>query len=354
MTTRTLNFSRAKRMFLLALMLACFCLPAQAKRKDIVIMKNDDHFTGEIKRLQNGLLYIETDYVASNIGVDWNQVKSVQSTATYQVVLTSGRRLQGIIGEQPGENGKTQEFSIRDSNNEVKVLSADVVSLEITKPTFIRQLTGSIDVGYSFSSGNSQSSLNVDTNAAYQTPTWGATAAFDATFGGQTGATQTNREDLQGTYSRYLNRNSFIAGIGDLLHSSQQDLDLRATVGGGYGRYFKRTTNTSFSWLGGVVYTHELFNASANNFSDSNMEAVIGLQYNTIRFKFGDLSSQLLVFPGLTIPGRLRLTTNNSLSIKLTNNFRVSFTFWDNFDNKPPTTARKNELGISSGIGWSF
>jgi hypothetical protein len=79
-----------------------------------------------------------------------------------------------------------------------------------------------------------------------------------------------------------------------------------------------------------------------------------GLQYNYVRFNFGDFNSQLLTFPGLTDTGRVRLKTNNSLTIKLRNNFHLAFTFWDNFDSGPPPTAKKNELGISTGIGWSF
>ncbi|HKM90642.1 MAG TPA: hypothetical protein VJX29_08505 [Candidatus Acidoferrales bacterium] len=47
--------------FLLAALFACPCSPAQAKRQDVVIMNNGDHFTGQVKSLQNGLLYVETD-----------------------------------------------------------------------------------------------------------------------------------------------------------------------------------------------------------------------------------------------------------------------------------------------------
>jgi hypothetical protein len=50
----------------------------------------------------------------------------------------------------------------------------------------------------------------------------------------------------------------------------------------------------------------------------------------------------------------IRATTNNSLVIKLTNNFHFTLSFWDNYDSRPPTTAKKNELGLSSAIGWAF
>jgi len=61
MILRILAFSRASRFLFVPLFAAWLCFPAQAKRKDLVVMNNGDHFTGEVKRLENGLLYVETD-----------------------------------------------------------------------------------------------------------------------------------------------------------------------------------------------------------------------------------------------------------------------------------------------------
>lgn len=317
-------------------------------------MNNGDRFTGEVKRLQNGSLYVETDYVSGSIALDWNQVQSVQSTAIYQIVMNNGRRVEGKIEKESGQKLGAADFLIREATEEVRVSSATVASIESTKSTFLRKLQGSIDFGYTFSSGNSQSTLNVDTSGAYKTPRWEVATSFDSTFSGQSGASKTNREDSQTTLTKFLGRNSFVEGLSGFLHSSQQDLTLRATLGGGYGRYLKRTTSSSFSWVGGAVYVKESFDTTAGAPSQQNLEGVVGLKYNSIRFNFGQFDSHILAFPGLTDAGRLRVTTNNSLTLKLKNNFHLSFTFWDNFDSQPPPTARKNELGISTGIGWSF
>jgi hypothetical protein len=131
-------------------------------------------------------------------------------------------------------------------------------------------------------------------------------------------------------------------------------LILRTILGGGYGRYLKRTTNSNLYWLGGIVFANESFDTTAGRPTNQNLEAVVGLQYNFVRFNFGEFDSQVLTFPGVTDAGRVRLTTNNLLTIKLRNNFHLAFTFWDNFDSRPPMTAKRNELGVSSGIGWSF
>ena len=102
------------------------------------------------------------------------------------------------------------------------------------------------------------------------------------------------------------------------------------------------------------MFANEAFATRAGRPTDQNLEATAGLEYSNIRFNFGEFDSQVQAFPGLTDAGRIRIKTNNVVTIKLRNNFRLNFTFWDNFDSQPPPTARKNELGMSSGIGWSF
>jgi putative salt-induced outer membrane protein YdiY len=348
------KFPGAIRIFVFLLVAACLCSSAQAQRKDVIIMNNGDHFTGEIKRLQNGLLFITTDYASGNVGLDWNQVQSVQSTATYRIVLNNGQRLVGKIEKVPDGAATSEDFRIREATEEVQVPSAVVVTVDSSKPTFWRQLQGGVNFGYSYSSGNSQYTFDANTSAAYKTPKWEAATSFGSTFGGQSGASKTNREDLQGLFTYFLNRNSFVPILTDFLHSSQQNLTLRSTLGGGYGRYIKRTTSSNFAWLGGIVYTHESFDTIAGQPADQNMEAFAGLEYNFVRFNFGEFDSQVRVFPGLTDPGRVRMVTNNSLTISLRNNFNLNFSIWDNYDSRPPVTAKKNELGISSGIGWSF
>src|SRR6266478_6053812 len=115
MTTPILAFPSVSRFFLLVPLLAFLCCPALARRQDVVVMNNGDHFTGQVKRLKNGLLFIETDYASGNIGLDWDQVQSVQSTATFQIVLNNGQRLEGKSEKRSGEKAKSEDFVIREA-----------------------------------------------------------------------------------------------------------------------------------------------------------------------------------------------------------------------------------------------
>jgi len=343
-------------MLLLAILVALVCSPvwAKVKRHDVVIMKNGDHLTGDVKKLENGVLYIETDYFSGSIGLDWLQVEKLQSTADFQVVLKNGKRSAGKIEKVPTDEAQGKDLVVHLPSGEVRAAAQDVVTIESQKQNFWRQLTGAIDFGVDFTSGNTQTSLSSDASANYLTTKWMAGGSFTSSFSGQSGGSKTNLLEVQTLDGLFMSRNSFLAGLGDLLHSSQQDLTLRATLGGGYGRYLVRTDHNSLVWLAGAVYTHENFGSGSSQASDQNVEGLLGLQYQMFRFDRYSMQSQLFVYPGFSDSGRIRTTTKTTFSVKLTNNFHTDFSFWDNFDSSPPSNAKRNELGVSNSIGWTF
>jgi putative salt-induced outer membrane protein YdiY len=328
--------------------------PAKVNRHDIIIMKNGDRLTGEVKKLEGGVLYVSTDYFSGSVGLDWSLVDKVETTAEFQVTLANGERLAGVIAKVPAKDSTEKDFSVREGGVEKTVSSTDVVDVETQKSTFWRQLTGSIDFGYSFTSGNNQSSLSSDANVTYTTTKWGAGVGYNSSFSGQSGGTTTNIFEVQAFGTRFLSRNSLLIGLSDFLHSSQQDLNLRTTLGGGYGRYIKRTNRNTLRWIAGADYTRAIYQSAATQPAQQDLEMLLGIQFQYFHFDRYSLQSQLLVFPGLTDWGRVRLTTNNTFSMKLSNNFRWNFSFWDNFDSRPPLNASKNATGLSTGLGWNF
>jgi putative salt-induced outer membrane protein YdiY len=330
---------------------ACF---GKVSRHDTIIMKNGDRFTGEVKRLEQGILYIETDYFSGSVGVDWAQVEKIESMAIYQVILSGGKRLSGTISKVESEAAPNHDFKVHSPAGDMPISSTDVVQIESQKPTFWRQLKGSIDFGYDFTSGNNQSSLSADANAVYAAQHWAAGASFTASYSGQTGGTTTNISETQFFGERFLNRNSFVLGLSDFLHSSQQDLQLRTTLGGGYGRYLKRTNQNELRWVIGVDYSQASYQSGVLEPVQKNAELLLGVQYQLFHFDRYSLNSQTLVFPGLSDFGRVRFTTNDTLSVKLSNNFYWNFSFWDNFDSRPPLNAQRNATGLSTGLGWKF
>jgi putative salt-induced outer membrane protein YdiY len=337
----------------LHILTAAPCL-AKVKRHDIIIMKNGDRLTGEVKRLEQGVLYVQTDYFSGSVGLDWLQVEKVESKATFQIVLSDGKRLIGTISKVESRAAPGKDVIVSADGIEVPIPATDVVQIDSQKQSFWRQLKGSINLGYNYTSGNNQSSLSSAADAEYDTAHWAAGSSYTASYSGQTGGTSTNLFEVQSFAQRFLNRNSLLLGITDFLHSSQQDLELRSTLGGGYGRYFIRNNQVQWKWLIGTDFTRASYQSGQAQPTQQNAELLLGTEYDLFHFDRYTLQAQLLVFPGISDAGRVRFTTNDTFGIKLSNNFRLNFSFWDNFDSRPPLNAKKNAQGISTGVGWTF
>src|SRR5438477_2743404 len=99
------------RIALLVLFLS-YAYPLLAKRKDdVVVMKNGDKFTGEIKSLQYGELIFKSDYMKDSVHLDWKRVETLQSQDKYIVSLGDGHRVMGTIRRTTVNEGK-QQFTI--------------------------------------------------------------------------------------------------------------------------------------------------------------------------------------------------------------------------------------------------
>ena len=330
--------------------------PLFAKRKDdVVVMENGDRFTGEIQGLQRGELLFKSDYMADSVHLDWKRVKRLESKDTYIVTLQSGKRVIGKIAEAAGAAG--EEFQVLADGGTVRVKSQQVIAIRHREVSFWNQLTGSVNYGLSFSSGSSgNSSINSSLGAsvAYYAAKNSVTLSTTSQFDSQSNATNTNRFTFDSRYGHQITERLFAGGIIALLKSNQQDLDLRASFGGVFGRKLLQSNRTSLLLLGGAVYSHERYFPQAGSAPSSNGEALVGLTFSTFRFKKVDMNSQTLVFPSISDPGRVRVGSQSNLEIELLRNFFWNFQFYENFDSRPPVVAPRNDLGVTTSLGWKF
>ena len=326
-----------------------------AERRDVVVMKNGDRITGKIKKLDHGQLFIEPPYVVSPIPVDWLQVDRIESTAKFQLEMSGGKRLVGTIQKIPTKDNPKRDFVIENGGVETRVLASDVVAFQSQKSTFWKQLKGSVNLGASYVSGSTATSVNLDADTSYNTTKFQVGGALSSNYSSQSGANSSNRQDLSSTSSIYLSRHAFVGSFLDFLTSDQQSLDLRQTYGGGYGRYFIRTNNTQFSWLGGLVYVKEAYSPESGlNPRDQNLEGLLELNYDWFRFNTSELSTSLQIFPGLSDAGRVRSNLNAMYSINFTHDIVLRLNVFDTFDNRPPENALKNQFGVSTTFGLTF
>ncbi len=343
-----------KRRTLVALTLLVTCPLFAKRRDDVVIMTNGDKFTGEIKSLQYGELIFKSEYMKDPVYLDWKRVKSLESKDTFIISLTNGKRLTGLVGKDKGSED-SKDFKIIVGESAVEVTAADVIAIGQREARFWNQLTGSIDYGFGFASGNKQTNSSLGADVAFRTARNSVQLATTSQFGSQTNAKNTNRFTFDSQYDRLLTERWFAAGLFSLLRSNQQDLTLRSTYGGAFGRKLVQTDRTSLTVLGGAALSHESYIPQPGTEPiHNNAESLLGVTFSTFRFRTLNLRSQTLLFPSLSDPGRLRVSSQSGLRIELIRNFNWNFDLYENYDTRPPISAPKNDLGITTSVGWTF
>ena len=343
------------RLAILLLVVLGITTPGLARRKDdVVVMKNGDRFTGEIKGLEHGELSFKASYMKESVALNWQDVAFVASSDRFIVTLTSGERLDGVLETANIPNENISQIQLDVAGKQMTVPQREVIGLKQRETGFWSQLNGSADLGFTYTSGNDSSDLSAATEAQYETHKYMVGLAITSQFS-KSSAQSTNRYTLNNQNLRMLTPKWFVGSYIDLLKSEQQKLDLRSTWGGGLGRYIFQTPTTSLTAMLGVVYTHERYFESASGEPiRSNGEMLVGLKFSTFRFKTMEVSSSTGVFPSLTDLGRLRIGTQTSVKFELVKDLYLGIRLYENFDSKPPVNAPRNDLGITTSLGWKF
>ena len=355
MTMRSFKVPASLHLLLLALFLLSDSLAFAKRKDDQVVMKNGDKFTGEIKSLEYGELVFKSDYMEDSVHLDWKEVASLRSQDVYIVSLSNGQRVTGLIDKMSATENHGKEFKILAEGSTIDVAAPDVITIRQREGKFWNQLTGSISYGFGYASDNNATNSSLGADVAFRTAKNAVQLATSSQFSSQTNAQNTNRFTFDSYYARMLNTKWSAIGLFTLLKSNQQNLELRSTYGGGFGRRLLQTDRTSIMAIGGAVYSHENYvPAPGTEPIHNNAEAILGITFSTFRFSRLDLNSQTFVFPSISDPGRLRLSSQSNLKVELVRNFWWNFQFYENYDTRPPVNAPKNDTGVTTSVGWTF
>src|SRR6516165_10820751 len=75
-----------------------FSVPLFARDKtDVLVMKNGDHMTCEVKGLEGGVLFVSFDYIDGTTSVDWSKVERLESKQLFVVRTQGGEVYKGTL-----------------------------------------------------------------------------------------------------------------------------------------------------------------------------------------------------------------------------------------------------------------
>src|SRR5262249_12986779 len=152
------------------------------------------------------------------------------------------------------------------------------------------QLTGNLQSGFSYTSGNGQTQFSASGALGFIGDRYSWNLSDSSVFSDQTEGTRTSRNTASLINQFAIRPKWFALGLVGLETSSQQELDLRTTFGGGVGRFLHRSDRTALVAFGGTVYTHERYSAPPDPSQPgsqiaNNIEGALGVDFSLFRFK---------------------------------------------------------------------
>lgn len=348
------------RAFILAfsLFIAGSVRPLLARDKtDVMVMKNGDRMTCEIKGLYAGVLYVSFDYIDGTASVDWSKVARLESKQLFIVKTENGSLYTGELNTAETDASRPMKIQVVEIPDEQVVLDrSQVVQMVQTSENFWQRFSGEISWGIIYSKGNQSTQYNLGSETAYVRERWNANANFSSTLSSSTGSNTSTRNSLGLSAQRMLPWNHwFYSGLGTFLQSSEQGINLQSTLGGGIGHYFKNTNRASISVLGGIAWQQTNYQSSTVSLGSQNVaSALIAADVRLFKFSKTNLSATVHALPALSEPGRVRFDTNVTYYVKLFSNLSWNVSFYGDWDNRPPPGFSGSDYGSSSGLSWTF
>jgi hypothetical protein len=356
-----MSFNLPLRFKSIVLALALFVLASSTfLRADTVVLKNGDKFSGTAVKLEGGKLTFQTAF-ADAIVIAWDQVTAL--TVGQPLILPTSKGNLSVTSIERTGDGLVVTTTSGPSTltpADVTVLrsAADEAAFEASlHPSWSHAWTGAASVSLALARGNSDTTtFGAGVTAIRPTLTDKSSLYFNTLYsknGNATPSTSANATAGGIRYEHNLNPKLFAFGTGDFYSNALQDLNLRAILGGGVGWHASKTANQTLDVLGGVVWTHESYSATASAPSTVNSFPALDLG-ETYNRKIGTgslFTEQAYIYPDLSSLSKYQFTLNTGFSTKLGKTFSWVTNLSDNYTSFPPSGTKANDVVLTTGLG---
>ncbi len=317
---------------------------------DVVIFKNGDHLTGEVKSLDRGRLRFKTD-ATETISIEWDEVAYLSSEQNIQVETILGTRYLGHLVRSADKFN----IVIETDAGPIKLNNIQVVHMDPIEERGVNRLDGDISAGYNFTKANEVEQLNVGLDLEFRTETRIFSLSFDSVLTDSADNDANQRQSLDLNYRRLLRDRWLLGGNVSLNRNDQLGIDLRTSVGGNGGRIVRQSDHSSLILEAGLMVTREELAGSTGD--QDTLEAIGTIRWDWFRYDTPelDLSTKLEIIPNLSDTGRVRGELDITLKWEMIEDLFWQLEFYDSYDSRPATVgAEKNDYGIISSLGYSF
>ena len=332
--------------------------PALAREKtDVIVMRNGDRFTCEIKSLSADTLYISLDYALGTVSIDWFKVDHLESKQLFVIKTQNGETYSGSLSMPKTEGERPVSLKVLEpAGGPVEIRRDEVAKMEQTSERFWQRFNGSLGMGAIYNKGNQSTQYNLSSDVDYPRERWAAGVSYDSSLSSSLGASTAWRNQVDSSAYHLMGWNNwYYKGIADFLQSSEQGIQLQSTFGGGVGRYLKNTNHTSITVTGGFAYQRIIYQEKLTAApTEDVVSGWLSAQAKLFRFDKTNLTVTASLLPALSDLGRVHFNLNASYYVKLWGNLKFNVSFYGNWDTRPPAGFSSSDYGTSTGLNWTF
>lgn len=333
-------------------MIAATCVLAAARPKtDVIVLKNHDRVTCEIKNLTRGKLEVKTDSM-DKVYVEWADIAALASVAYFHVTASDGSFYFGSL--EIAEN--TGNLRVESDTTIVTLPALSVVEIVPIELTFRSRNKGSVKIGFNYAKSTDLAEFYFDVTNRYRSRRNIVDAGMNTTLTSQSDPEETKRRGAIGAaYYRILRRSITVSVGAKVERNDELDVKRRflGRVAAGYDQIATNQNNLMLA-AGLAVNSETSFSTEATT---TSLEGVFYADYSIFQYNLPEtqIDASASVYPSITEQGRVRFELTLDARREIVDDLFFDLEFYYDYDNKPPSgTGSSEDYGIRTSLGYSW
>ena len=316
---------------------------------DELWLKNGDHITGKVIRMENKILVFNTSY-AGEVPIKWEEIANIRTDEPIQMVLSNEVSTHGIA--TPAENGKVK----MKVDKVEEPITFDLAQVEIINP---KPPEPSVKISARANVGLTGERGNTDTDNLYLDGQFIArTEKNRYTAGAELKQAKTEGERTANSALGYIKYDHFLSEkwyfyTNALFEMDEfQDLNLRSTLGLGVGHQFFETPLTNLSLEAGLSYVDEDYDeAEDDNYSSGRWS----LNYDRFLFdKFLQFFHFQEGYVSLEDTRKVLFRSRTGFRIPVYKSLNVTAQYNFDWNSQPAPDREREDTGYIFTVGYQY
>ncbi|MCB0503987.1 MAG: DUF481 domain-containing protein [Cyclobacteriaceae bacterium] len=320
----------------------------KASKSDTITLFNGDKITCEVKSLSKGKLYVKTDDMGK-LYIKWVKIAHIETKGGYEITFKDHSSIYGSLSKSGKEGYALVRFGIFQDI----VPLENITSMVQINSSFLKQLSGNFDAGYSYTNGNQTLQFNSTGEIRHRSKKILNKINYDAVISDNPQA-ESRKQSSGYTLQAFFKHSFFTIYNISWEQNTELGIENRVLTNArvGYSPIDNSTNRLDLS--AGVLINREFSNEQG---ATNNGEGIVAITYNLFVFTKPDIdiTTTLIAYPSFTVKDRVRSDLNFQMRWKVFSNFTLNFKYYFNYDSDPPSIdALQFDYGVNTSIGYSF